>query len=193
MCGNGLGIGLAVDMAGPALQGLMWALGDANKPEVVAGLMQSAMPGVAVAMIASAIAGSVVTTAICRAVAGDENDRLGFLQFGTAELRLIFINLIILVLPIPIVMACLLVVLLLPGALPAPPGVVRCLPLPCAVEAVLPPARVRVRVCITHPAPAPTAATPHEGPSSSPARCVCEAASVPGANNSTASYPSSAA
>ena len=105
--GNGVGIGLAVALAGPALQNLILALtGDAPTPEVLAGLMQSAMPGIAIALIMSAVAGSVVTAAICRVVAGGTDDRLGFLQFGTTELRLIFVNLIMLALTVAIIVAC---------------------------------------------------------------------------------------
>ena len=121
--GNGVGIGVAVALVGPALQSLVQALtaGDA-KPEAVGRLLSSAMPGISVAVILSTLAGSVVTAAVCRAVSGDRDDRLGFLQFGLTELRLIFINLIMLALSLGLVVGCAMLADLFASLFAAVPG-----------------------------------------------------------------------
>ena len=107
--GNAVAILLAVALSGPAIQSLATAATRAPlPPDLLLLLLQAALPGVAAFLAISAVTASVVTAAVCRAVAGD-SERLGFLQFGMREIRLCVVNLTMLVFSLAIILACFIV------------------------------------------------------------------------------------
>lgn len=115
--GNGVAILLAVALAGPSLQSLGKSIADAQmQPELLAMLLQSAMPGIGVFLVISAVTAGVIAAAVCRAVMGEDDAHLGFLHFGVSEVRLAMVNLLMTAFSIVIIFAC-FVIASIPAAL----------------------------------------------------------------------------
>lgn len=125
--GNLVAILLVVALAGPSLQGLA-AMATSSKvqPDLFLVLLQSAVGGVAAFIAVTAVTASVVTAAVCRAVLGEEDERLGFLRFGMREVQQTVLYLIMTAFSIAIFFACFVlagipaaVFAAVPGAMPA--------------------------------------------------------------------------
>lgn len=94
LLGNGIAALLFVGMAGPPVESLLHAGAAGIDPGRLSALLVRAAPGVLAAAAVLLLTSAILTAAVCRAALGDDDEGVGFLQFGPRELQLIAVLLL---------------------------------------------------------------------------------------------------